>query len=77
LSRFGVERQDVLAVLLDEAFEPTLEQVRLVAIAAIPDEFHAATQFAEGHCCKVKWRVAYRGGFEERGNALIGLAPLA
>jgi hypothetical protein len=56
--------------LLDEAFEPTLEQVRLVAIAAIPEEFHAATQFAEGHCYKVKWRVAHRGGFEERGNAL-------
>jgi len=43
-----VERQDALAELLDDAFEPRLETFRLIGVAATADKLHAAPQLADG-----------------------------
>jgi hypothetical protein len=57
--------------------EPTLEQACLAAVSSIPDQFHAATQFADSHRCPVKRSVAHRGVLEERCYAAIGFALVA
>ena len=49
LSRFDVERQDPVGVLLQDLTKPPLQQCRLRGVTPIPDEFDPSTQFAYCH----------------------------
>ena len=70
-----VERQYAVAELLDHAFEPRLETLRLLSVAAATNELHAAPQFADGDGGD-KDKVAGIGQlFQERDDPRFALSP--
>ena len=66
-----VEGENAVAELLDDAFEPRLEALRLIGVAATADEFHPAPHFADGYRGEKDKVVGISKLFQERHDASV------
>src|ERR1019366_6694378 len=65
LGRVRVKSKNTVTEVCEQPAEPAFKQLRLLGVASITHEFHAASQLADGHRSEIERRITRRRLFEK------------